>query len=391
MNILEVTNFFKPSWESGGPARVAYEISKQFVKNGHNVTVFTTDGFKEKLNIDLNKKVIVDGIDVFYFKNYSRYLARKVIPTPLYSPTVIRKNICNYDIVHFHEISPLTAIVYHYAKKSNIPFVVQAHGSMPGLLNTKKSTIEKLTWNLYEREILMNASKLFALTTTESNHYKKLDISDSRISIIFNGFDNNTFQKIKNNGEFKSKFGIDYKNKLILYLGRLNKTKGLDILIESFSYVLKVRNNIVLVIIGPDDNYLDELNKLISRYDLNNNKVKIIGFISEEDKMSAYRDSDVFITPSFSGFPVTFLESIISGTPIITTNKGDILEWLDKKYGFVVDYSPIEIKNAILKIIDSNFSFSFSDRQYFIENFSWDNIARKIELEYSSIIGGGCH
>jgi polysaccharide pyruvyl transferase WcaK-like protein len=50
MKILQVTNFFKPSWESGGPARVAYGISKKLVERGHEVTVYTTDGFKSRLD-----------------------------------------------------------------------------------------------------------------------------------------------------------------------------------------------------------------------------------------------------------------------------------------------------------------------------------------------------
>ena len=50
MKILQVTNFFKPSWEAGGIARVAYEISKELVNRGHEVTVYTTDGFKYRLN-----------------------------------------------------------------------------------------------------------------------------------------------------------------------------------------------------------------------------------------------------------------------------------------------------------------------------------------------------
>ena len=57
MKILQVTNFFKPSWESGGPARVVYAISKKLIERGHEVTVYTTDGFKSKLDMK-NKTTI---------------------------------------------------------------------------------------------------------------------------------------------------------------------------------------------------------------------------------------------------------------------------------------------------------------------------------------------
>ena len=51
MKILQVTNFFKPSWESGGPARVAYGLSKKLIERGDEMTVYTTDGFKSKLDM----------------------------------------------------------------------------------------------------------------------------------------------------------------------------------------------------------------------------------------------------------------------------------------------------------------------------------------------------
>ena len=51
MRILHVTNFFKPSWESGGPANVAYGLCKNLVKMGHDVTVYTTDGYKWRIKL----------------------------------------------------------------------------------------------------------------------------------------------------------------------------------------------------------------------------------------------------------------------------------------------------------------------------------------------------
>ena len=68
MRILQVTNFFKPSWEAGGPARVAYDISKKLVDNGHKVTVYTTDGYKSRLDVEKNVPLNIDGIKTYYFR-----------------------------------------------------------------------------------------------------------------------------------------------------------------------------------------------------------------------------------------------------------------------------------------------------------------------------------
>ena len=74
MKILHVTNFFKPSWDSGGPARVAYEITKKLVDDGHDVTVYTTDGYRSRLNIEKNKPVNVEDL---LFSEFIHRLGRK--------------------------------------------------------------------------------------------------------------------------------------------------------------------------------------------------------------------------------------------------------------------------------------------------------------------------
>lgn len=68
-----------------------------------------------------------------------------------------------------------------------------------------------------------------------------------------------------------------------------------------------------LVIAGPDDGYLAEAKSLCDSLSISDS-VLFTGFISGEDKLKALVDSDVFITPSFLGFLVTFLEACATGT-----------------------------------------------------------------------------
>ena len=51
MRILHVIEQFKPTWDAGGMARVCYEISKRQVSHGHEVTVYTTDGFTFRVSL----------------------------------------------------------------------------------------------------------------------------------------------------------------------------------------------------------------------------------------------------------------------------------------------------------------------------------------------------
>jgi len=83
------------------------------------------------------------------------------------------------------------------------------------------------------------------------------------------------------------------------------------------------------------------------------NSVHLLGFVVQEDKMAAFVDADVFVTPRFTGFPITFLEACLCGVPIITTTEGDKLDWIDNNVGYVVDYNQKELGEAILTILSN--------------------------------------
>jgi glycosyltransferase involved in cell wall biosynthesis len=118
-------------------------------------------------------------------------------------------------------------------------------------------------------------------------------------------------------------------------------------------------------------------------------KVLFTGPVSEIDKFAAYTDSDVFVTPSFYGFPLTFLEAMACGTPIVTTNKGDFIENIDHKVGYVVEYNEDELANAIYDILtDDLLRDEFKKNcTAFIKQFDWSKIAKDIEEVYCKVSG----
>ena len=104
MKILQVTPFFKPMWESGGVARVAYEISKNLLDNGNDVTVYTTNRSMTPQDVETNKLSMVDGLKVYYFENLRKFIPWTTIPIiPYYLPFMAKKQIKNFDIIHIHE------------------------------------------------------------------------------------------------------------------------------------------------------------------------------------------------------------------------------------------------------------------------------------------------
>ena len=390
MKILQVTNFFKPSWESGGPARVAYEISKKLIERGHEVTVYTTDGFKYRLDVEKNKPVDVDGIKTYYFRNLFSYLAREmVLPIPYYLPIVARRDIKDFDVIHIHEYRTVLAIVVrYYAKKYGIPYVLQAHGSLPIII--KRQRLKKIFDILFGYRILRDASKVIAVSEAEVTQYKQMSINEDKIVVVPDGIDVEAFKDLPTHEKFREKYDIK-EDHMILFLGRIHKRKGIDFLIKSFSELTREMNDVVLVIIGPDDRYKVEVEKSIKTLNLGN-RIKLIGYVDEKDKLSAYVDADVLVYPAiFEIFGLVPFEAIMCGTPVIVTDDCGCGEFVEKgDGGYLVKYGDVNDLKENMKYVIENpeegKEMVKRGKKYINGNLTYDKVVKKIEMIYKGVI-----
>jgi len=119
------------------------------------------------------------------------------------------------------------------------------------------------------------------------------------------------------------------KDKLkLLFVGRLEKRKGLLFLINSLAIYKKIfKEEFILNIVGKGDNkkHKDVVKKLNLE-----EEITFQGYLSDEELNNYYRNSDIFIIHSqMEGFGLTILEAIQFGIPIIGTNRGAIPEILN--------------------------------------------------------------
>ncbi|WIM44410.1 glycosyltransferase [Methanosarcina mazei] len=385
---MEVSNYFKPSWETGGVTKVNYELSRGLIEKGHEVTVYTTDGYASRLDVPKNKPVCVDGIRVYYFYNLFRSLVKKMkFPTPYYAPFVLRGEIRNFDIIHIHEHRTLlAAFVRYYAKKYDVPYVVQAHGSV--LPSFQKQKFKHMFDFFFGNQILKDATNLIALSESEVSQYEKMGIKKENVKIVSNGIKIDEFKNLPLRGTFRKKFSIGVSDNLILYVGRIHESKGLDLVLRSFVNILKEEPNSKLVFLGPDNGFLNHLRLLAKTLCLNDSAVIFTGFATKEEKIAALLDSDVFVTPTFTGFPISFLEACFFGLPIVTTNKGDSLDWIHEQVGYVVEYDSNTFANATLTILKNKHlkdEFSIKAKNLVACEFSLDSFIKNIETIYINI------
>ena len=389
MKILVISGTFPPR-KFGGVTNISYKTARKLAELGHEVTVYTTDvGNTQSSRLDVQRgKMVIDGVKVYYFRNISNRLAFKHrLFLPVGMTSFIRKNITNFDIIHIHDYrSLLNVIIHHYSKKYGVPYVIQSHGSLPRM---GKQGLKRLYDWVWGNKILKNASKVIALTEVEAEQYKNMGVDGNKIEIVPNGIDLAEYDDLPEKGRFRRKYNIKDNEKIILYLSRIHKIKGLDLLVNAFADLIKEVDNVRLVIVGPDDGFLSNLKSQIEKLGIGD-KVLLTGALYDRDKLEAYIDADVYVLPSrYEAFPNTVLEAFACGTPVIVTDRCSIADIVRDKVGFVVKFDENQLANAILKLlrdVELSKEFGKRGRKLVEEKLNWDRIVEDLVKIYVSVL-----
>ena len=399
MKILHITPTYFPSWSFGGITRVSYEVTKELSKRGHYVEVWTSDAFDRYSRVSNNyNNVEINGIKVKYFKNLSFTLTRKFYDL-LFTPSLIKfayREVNRFDIIHLHGVRTFQSLAtYPFLKRNRVSYIVQAHG-----LLWKVSIKEIMHYTLYHfynktfaKKLLEDASRAIALSRVEFNQYRSMGIPKEKIAIIPNGINLSKYAELPPKDSFRKKFNIPEDKKIILYLGRIHKTKGIDFLVRAYAYLKNEINfrNAILVIAGPNDGYLSEIKSLVQYLDISNS-VLFMGLLSEKDKMGAYVDSDVVVNVEPSNvYGLVPLEAAACSTPVIVSKTNAISEVIiDGKFGFSVRYGDVISLAFMLQRIlnDEKLAKKLGEngRKHIFDHLGWSRIIERYEQVYDEVL-----
>lgn len=393
MKIIQIVGGFVPA-RFGGTQSFCYSLSRELVKKGHEVTVYTTDANIGSRLTDVHGVKNIDGIEVRYFRNLSNLMAHKYkIVLPLGMSLTVRREISNNDVIHLHNFRNFQNIVmHHYARKYGVPYVLDAHGSTPRIHGGRgvKWLFRWLFDVAFGYRILRDASKVVAETKVGVNEYKEFGINQDKIVLITPPFPLEEFSQLPPPGRFRSKYDIKDKQ-ILLFLGRIHWIKGLDFLVESFYELTKSRSGAILVIVGPDDGYKPTLDKLINNLDLSD-KVLYTGFLGGEEKLSALVDADVVLQTSIyeQGAWAPF-EAVLCKTPIIVSSNsgaGEDVKRIDA--GYLVEYgNKNELRDMMQYVLDNPAEAQIKTKKaknYIEANLSMAKGIEKYEKLYKKVI-----
>jgi len=371
LKIVIIVGGFLPS-RLGGTEVATYHMARHLLKLGHEVHIITS--FIPCLDRGLPRESVEDGIYIHRVRVIQEriigFLSFFIGTLPL-----IRK--INPDVVHAQNM--LYALHAWLIKKLwKKPYVMYGRGSDVYLASRFDSLLYRLA--------LKNADAVIAQTNDMKITMNKL--CNREIVVIPNGVDLDRFDSLSR-AESRHKLNISDKDKILLFVGSLKPVKGTRYLVEAMSIIGQKSNDIRLLVVG-DGEERQMLEGLVAKLNLSQ-RVSFAGQVPNEVVPQYMVAADIFVLPSLSeGFPVTFLEAIASGLPIIATKVRGTPEIVaEGENGFLVSSQDSEkLAERILFLFENRElreRMGRNNREK-ARRYSWEDIAKKLEQVYTKAI-----
>jgi glycosyltransferase involved in cell wall biosynthesis len=375
MKILNVNMSIDPVL-GGGTAERTMQISRAFIRKGHKSAILTT-------NQGLNSSFIreVNDLECIIIRNVNHRYFIPIITIPRLISIISR-----FDIVHItNHWNILNSIVTFTALKIGVPYIITPAGSLHVFGRSRR---KKALYNiLFGKKIVQNASGRVAVNANEYAHYKSYGISKNEVVVIPNGVDPNQYYPIKDSW---IRAGYDLKKiRYILFMGRLNKIKGPDILLKAFLLIQNQHRNMHIIFAGPDGGMMHQLKELASANNLND-RLHFVGFLGSAEKLKAYYNAEFIVIPSRQeAMSIVVLEAGMAGKSVLMTDQCgfNIIQTIGG--GHIVKTTISDVSRGLTKMLSDRSKLEKMGnklRKYVYDNYLWDSIIGRYELMISNIL-----
>ena len=381
--------------ETGGMNVYVMESCKRLTKQGYVVDIYTRSQDKNSPKIvDVSDSLRVIHIAAGEEKN----VEKKKLITHISEFTknlldFIDKNKITYDLIYSHYY--LSGIIGLQIKKQyNLPLFVTFHtlALMKNLVARDESEREGLARIKYELLLVKMADKIIATSESDRRYLITLyNCPENKVFVITPGVDLKVFNP-KDKNISKEMIGADKNHKLILFVGRIEPLKGIDVLLYAMKILLETNPEICLClwILGGDltngikdwPKELKRLNKLKELLNISA-AVTFVGRKKQNELPDYYNASEVVVLPSqYESFGIAALEAMACGIPVIATDTAGVTGILDEKHSSLITSAnnPLLLAEKMENLLTNKKEYAKLSHEVLkkVSDLTWDDIVRKL-------------
>jgi len=294
----------------------------------------------------------------------------------------LRRSATDYDVAHVHFARDLVALTATRAlRKASVPYLLQTHG----MVTPDRRLTARVVDHAATRGAMRRAAQVLSLNTDEDVQLEGLGL-DLPVSRCRNGIAMNDLAVPLTADEPAQSRGMN-----VLFLGRLHPRKRVMDFVRAAELVIGKSFNVKFSIIGADDGDLEEVFDFLDERPEMNDAVEYLGAMSRTAAMASLAKADVLVLPSVDEpFPMTLLESLALGVPIISTTGCSIAsELVAHDSALVVDPGHRSIASAVERILRDErlrSRLSRNGRRMADSEYNMKSVVDTLESQYRAAI-----
>ena len=300
------------------------------------------------------------------------------------------RTVSNFDAVHIHEL-------WHYpnyaasraASRADVPYVISPLGGFAPTAVSNRRLKKWLFSAVIQRRSPRFAAAFHAMTEQEASDTTR-KMGAVPIDVVPLGVDGSEFDDLPDPGGFDELYPQVRGKFMVLFLGRLNKIKGLDILIDGFGRAAQHRDDLHLVIAGPDGGYESAARDIVSAASFET-KISFLGPVYEDLKLLTLSRADLFALTSYGeGFSVAVLEALGASLPVIISTQCHLPVVATAEAGYEIGLDPGEFADALTSAAGNTsllVQMGTNARRLATEQYSWETVGASFRDLYRRVTG----
>lgn len=385
MRVLHVIPSVAPGF--GGPSKAVVEMARAAIRRGVRAEIFTTNvDLRGSMEVPLCSPVQTEGVPVTYFPvDFSHYYK-----VSLTLASALRNAIPAQDLVEIHSLYqfPSTAAA-HYSRRFGVPYLLGPHGALDPFL-FRRHRPRKLVYELCAERHNLSAAARVHFTSQEEMELARRTGIRMKPAVVPLGVDADA-PLSRDEDRICQRWPELRGRRTLLFLGRINFKKGLDILSSAFSQLARERTDLHLMIAGPDSaGYARRVRDWLRRAGVLD-RVTFTGMLQGADKALAFSAATAFLLPSYTeNFGIAVVEAMAASVPVIITRRVNIWrEIVEAGAGMATEPRADEFSAAIRSLLDGPAAaraMGEAGRTLYLREYTWDTAGARLLDLYATVI-----
>jgi glycosyltransferase involved in cell wall biosynthesis len=300
----------------------------------------------------------------------------------------LREEVGQFDLVHLHSLwNPVISVAAFACREAGVPYLLSPRGMLQAGALGRKKVLKRIYYRLLERRTLAGARALHFFTEAEARDSKHLLNNNISSFVVPSGVETDLATAVQR-GRFRKAYPFLQGKRIMLFLGRLHWSKGLELQAQALGHLVKRFPDLVWVLVGPDGG---DWARLLGQVCHTSGERHIFwtGSLPRQQCLEALADADVFLlTSRHEAHSMAMNEALAIGVPLVITDTVGFDEVKQWGAGYVVPWDPLRLATAVSGVLEhpeQAHKMREAGRRLAADRLAWPKVAEAMARVYDEV------